>query len=61
MSAKDLTDMTMDKFKMWKVGALKDYLSKKSFRTTGNKETLVARAFTAWENKVPERKSADDV
>ena len=44
--------MTFDKFKMWSVAALKDYLSKKAItiKTKGNKETLTARALSAWEN-----------
>ena len=58
MSAKDLTDMTLDKFKMWKVGALKDYLPKKAIKVTGNKEDLAARCFIAWENKVPDKKNS---
>ena len=53
--------MTVDKFKMWKVGALKDYLSRKGIKTTGKKDDLVARAFYAWENNLPDTKTAEEV
>ena len=33
---KSVTDMTIDKFKMWKVAALKDFLSKKGLNSSKN-------------------------
>ncbi len=45
--------MTIDDFKRWKVDALKDYLRQRGLGVSGNKETLVARAFVAWELKLP--------
>ena len=61
MFAKDVTDMTIDKFKMWKVAALKDFLSKKGLNSSGNKELLVARAFCAYENKMPDTQTAQEI
>lgn len=44
--------MTIDDFKRWKVSALKDYMRQRGFTVAGYKETLVARAFVAWELKL---------
>ena len=49
MSEKELDDMTLEKFKYWKVPALKDFLRKMNLSCVGEKEMLV-RVFTAWEN-----------
>ena len=49
----DLTDMTLEKFKMWTVPNLKSYLRERDYRVSGTKEYLVARAFSAWEMKAP--------
>ena len=44
-------EMTIDDFKRWKNDALIVYLRKRGFSAVGNKKTLVARAFVAWELK----------
>ena len=49
MSGKELDDMTLEKFKFWKVPALKDFLRKRNLSCVGTKEMLVARVFAAWE------------
>jgi hypothetical protein len=41
--------MTFEKFKFWKVSALKDFLRKRNLSCVGTKKMLVARVFTAWE------------
>jgi hypothetical protein len=45
MSGKELDDMTFEKFKFWKVPALKDFLRKRNLSCVGTKEMLVARVF----------------
>ena len=45
MSGKELDDMTLEKFKFWKVPALKDFLRKRNLSCVGTKEMLVARVF----------------
>ena len=47
------SDYSLADFNTWKVNALKAYLSKRNLKVEGNKATLVARAFAAWEMKVP--------
>ena len=49
MSGKELDDMTLEKFKFWKVPALKDFLRKRNLSCVGTKEMLVARVFAARE------------
>ena len=49
----DLTDITLEKFKMWTVPNLKSYLRERDYRVSCTKEYLVARAFSAWEMKAP--------
>ena len=44
---------TLEDFSKWKVNALKEYLSKRGLKVEGNKATLVARAFAAWEMQIP--------
>jgi hypothetical protein len=46
------SDYSLADFNTWKVNALKAYLSKRNLKVEGNKATLVARAFPAWEMKV---------
>jgi hypothetical protein len=48
MSGKKLDDMTFEKFKFWKVSALKNVLRKRNLSCVG-KKMLVARVFAAWE------------
>ena len=45
-------DMSLDDFKRWTVESLKCYLRKRGLNVKGNKETLVARAYVAWEMKL---------
>ena len=47
----DLTDMTLEKFKMWTIPSLIPYLKEREWRVSGNKEHLVTRAFSVWEIK----------
>jgi hypothetical protein len=47
------SDYSLADFNTWKVNALKAYLSKRNLKVEGNKAKLVARAFAAWEIKVP--------
>jgi hypothetical protein len=47
------SDYSLADFNTWKVNALKAYLSKRNLKVEGNKATLVAIAFAAWEMKVP--------
>lgn len=62
MSAKDLQDMSLDKFSMWTIPSLKDFLKKKGMQTSGvNKQTLVARAFCAWENNVQDKLTSEEI
>ena len=42
-------EYTLEDFSKWKVNALKEYLSKRGLKVEGNKATLVARGFAAWE------------
>ena len=49
-------EYTLEDFSKWKVNALKEYLSKRGLKVEGNKATLVARAFAAWE--IPVSKSS---
>ncbi|CAH1233134.1 Hypp606 [Branchiostoma lanceolatum] len=46
---------------MWTVAALQDFLKARGWRITGNKDLLVARAFSAWENDVPLQPSAAEL
>ena len=57
MSGTDIDDMTREKFKFWKVPSLKQFLKKRSLSCVGTKDMLVARAFAAWELKIPEDKT----
>ena len=41
-------------FVMWSNDALKHFLKGKGLKITGNKDTLAARAFAAWEFGVPD-------
>ena len=41
-------------FLMWSNDALKHFLKGKGLKITGNKDTLAARAFAAWEFGVPD-------
>ena len=47
------SDYSLADFNTWKVNALKAYLSKRNLKVEGNKATPNARAFAAWEMKVP--------
>lgn len=51
-------EYTLEDFSRWKVNALKEYLSKRGLKVEGNKATLVARAFAAWEMQIPISKSS---
>ena len=51
-------EYTLEDFSKWKVNALKEYLSKRGLKVEGNKATLVARAFAAWEMQIPISKSS---
>lgn len=46
-------EMTLDLFTIWDVKSLQTYLGRRGWNKTGNKATLVARAFAAWELGVP--------
>ncbi|CAB4033934.1 hypothetical protein pdam_00025903, partial, partial [Paramuricea clavata] len=46
-------EYTLEDFGTWKVVALKEFLSKRALKIEGNKATLVAHAFAAWEMQVP--------
>ncbi|XP_028407527.1 uncharacterized protein LOC114530141 [Dendronephthya gigantea] len=46
-------DMTLSDFKLMKIEALRDFLSLRKKSTDGDFETLVSRAFAAWEENVP--------
>ncbi|KAH3817671.1 uncharacterized protein LOC127882165 [Dreissena polymorpha] len=48
----DLNDMTLDKFKLWSVNALRVYLSLRKKSITGNFDEIAARAFIAWEENI---------
>jgi hypothetical protein len=58
MSGKELDDMTLEKFKFWKVPALKDLLRKRNLLCVGTKEMFVARVFAGWEKNIPVEKTA---
>ena len=51
-------EMTLELFSHWDIKALQSYLERRVWNKIGNKETLVTRAFTAWELKVPVDASA---
>ena len=53
-------DMTLDDFKRWKVEALQNFLRDRGLGVSGNKETLIARAFVAWELKLPKLQTAKE-
>ena len=59
MSGKELDDMTFEKFKFWKVSALKNVLRKRNLSCVG-KKMLVARVFATWENNIPVEKTAPE-
>ncbi len=52
--------MTIDDFKRWKVDALKQFCRERGLGVTGSKETLVARAYIAWELKLPKVQTAEE-
>lgn len=52
------SENTLEDFGRWKVDALKQFLSKRSLKIEGNKATLVARAFAAWEMEIPLSKTS---
>ncbi|XP_052777885.1 uncharacterized protein LOC128215218 [Mya arenaria] len=49
----DLSEMTVEKFKMWSLHAIKVYLSRRKKPVDGNLDELSARAFCAWEENLP--------
>ena len=54
----------MEKFeemKQWRVAALQQFLRARGWATTGSKEILVARAFSAWENDIPVQPTASEL
>ena len=51
MADSDVADI--EDFERWKVDSLKNYLKKRGIGVDGSKKTLVARAFAAWEWKLP--------
>ena len=53
-------EMTLELFQMWTVKALQDYVGRRGWKKTGSKETLAARAFTAWEIRAPILPSAEE-
>ncbi|XP_019621912.1 PREDICTED: uncharacterized protein LOC109468107 [Branchiostoma belcheri] len=50
-----------EEFKTWRVPALQEFLRARGWKTSGNKEVLVARAFSAWENDIPLQPSAAEL
>ena len=60
MSGKELDDMTLEKFKFWKVPALKDFLRKRNLSCVGTKEMLVARVFAGQETNISVEKTAPE-
>ena len=52
------SECDLDTFRRYDVPALKAYLRKRSLSVVGRKEVLVARAFAAYEAKMPEVPSA---
>lgn len=49
----DFEDMDLDMFLMWTEPALKSFLALRKKNTEGDFKTLAARAFNAYEEKVP--------
>ena len=45
--------MILEKFKMWTVPSLKSYLRERDYMVSGNKEHLIAGAFSVWEMEAP--------
>ena len=45
--------ITLDDFSLWKIEALRSFLSCRGLSTTGNKQELVALAFAAIELNLP--------
>ena len=54
-------DMTLELFQQWNVKALQEFLGRRGWNKTGNKETLAARAFTAWELAIPINETAEEI
>ena len=53
-------EMTLDDFKRWKVEELQNFLRDRALCVSGNKDTLIARAFVAWELKLPKLQTAKE-
>ncbi|KAL5021513.1 hypothetical protein ScPMuIL_000668 [Solemya velum] len=49
----DLSDMTIESFRLFSLKALRSYLSHRKKSVCGTHEELSARAFVAWEEKIP--------
>ncbi|KAL5021765.1 hypothetical protein ScPMuIL_000920 [Solemya velum] len=49
----DFDGVSFETFRLWSTAALKAYLALRKKSTTGTFDELVARAFCAWEEKVP--------
>ncbi|XP_045161885.2 uncharacterized protein LOC123526703 [Mercenaria mercenaria] len=55
----DLSDMTLDKFRLWSVHALKVFLSHRKRSVNGTFDELSARAFCVWEENLPVDEKAE--
>ena len=52
-TAADLADLTLDDFKTWTTVNLKAFLHLRGKNSEGGQESLAAKAFSAWCDKVP--------
>ena len=52
-TAAELADLTLDDFKTWTTINLKASLHLRGKNSEGGQESLAAKAFSAWRNKVP--------
>lgn len=53
-------NITLEDFTHWKVPALRDYLSCRGLSAAGNKQEMVAFAYSAHVMKIPPKKTASD-
>jgi hypothetical protein len=59
MSGKELDDMTFEKFKFWKVSALKNFLRKRNWSCVGGKKCLLHECLQHGKN-IPVEKTAPE-
>ena len=59
-TAADLADLTLDDFKTWTIVNLKAFLHLRGKNSEGGQESLAAKAFSTWCDKVPVNPELED-